>query len=414
LAPTVVVPSDVGEEQGAHTAPRASGISCTHVIAAIADPSAGSAHAVIALSQALARIGVEVGIEAVEGWRRAEGPEMWLRAAGIPVRQHPQSAAGVPLLKALCLSEGLRRALSEASTSRRVFHTHGLWLKPNIYPAVIGRRRGIPVLHSVHGMLGDAALAFSRGKKRLFDMLFQRRALNHARCLHATSVLEYEDIRRYGLDNPVAIIPNGIEIPVLAPRSAKRADRVLLSLGRIHPKKGLDRLVRAWSVIEAAHPQWVLRLVGPAELGHDEELRALARFLGAKRIAIEPPLYGEAKLEAYREADLFVLPTRHENFALTVGEALAAGTPVISTKGAPWAGLETERCGWWIDHGVGPLVDALPRAMALPRRELQAMGGRGREWMRRDFGWDGIGAQMRDLYAWVLDSGPPPPTVRLD
>jgi glycosyltransferase involved in cell wall biosynthesis len=206
---------------------------------------------------------------------------MWLRAAGIPVRQHPQSAAGVPLLKALCLSEGLRRALSEASTSRRVFHTHGLWLKPNIYPAVIGRRRGIPVLHSVHGMLGDAALAFSRGKKRLFDMLFQRRALNHARCLHATSVLEYEDIRRYGLDNPVAIIPNGIEIPVLAPRSAKRADRVLLSLGRIHPKKGLDRLVRAWSVIEAAHPQWVLRLVGPAELGHDEELRALARSLGA-------------------------------------------------------------------------------------------------------------------------------------
>jgi glycosyltransferase involved in cell wall biosynthesis len=262
-------------------------------------------------------------------------------------------------------------------------------------------------------MLGGAALRFSRMRKALFWQVLQGPAVRRAACFHATSRQEYEDIRAYGLTQPVAIIPNGIDLP--EPDNKKTTtdatDRVVLSLGRIHPKKGLDRLVHAWAKVEAAHPGWRLRIVGPAELGHDAELKALAATLKLGRVWIEPALYGEEKFVAYREADFFVLPTLNENFAMTVAEALAAETPVISTKGAPWAGLEVQRCGWWIDHGIEPLAEALSRAMVLPRAELRAMGMRGRAWMASEFGWDAIAGRMVAVYAWLAGKTAPPEWV---
>ena len=161
-------------------------------------------------------------------------------------------------------------------------------------------------------------------------------------------------------------------------------------------------------------PGWRLKIVGPPEAGHDDELRALAMALGLTRVSIEGPIYGDAKTVAYREADLFVLPTLNENFGLTVAEALAAGTPAISTKGAPWSGLESEGCGWWIDHGVEPLAAALAHAMALPREALKAMGDKGREWMARDFSWDRVAHDMLGVYLWLARSAEPPATIRFD
>ena len=148
--------------------------------------------------------------------------------------------------------------------------------------------------------------------------------------------------------------------------------------------------------------------------GHDDELRALATALGLTRVSVEGPIYGDAKTAAYREADLFVLPTLNENFGLTVAEALAAGTPAISTKGAPWSGLESEGCGWWIDHGVEPLAAALAHAMALPRETLKAMGDKGREWMARDFSWDRVARDMLDVYLWLARGAGPPLAIRFD
>jgi glycosyltransferase involved in cell wall biosynthesis len=256
----------------------------------------------------------------------------------------------------------------------------------------------------------------STWKKRPFWWLWQRPALEAADCLHATALSEYQEIRAAGLTSPVAVIPNGIDLPDL-PMARRRqgGDGIVLSLGRIHPKKALDRLVRAWAQIEPAFPSWRLRIVGPAEVGHDRQLMALAHTLGLQRLTIEGPIYNaDAKLRAYRDADLFVLPTLNENFAMTVAEALAAEVPVISTKGAPWSGLETEHCGWWIDHGVEPLIAALRWAMTLGYEERQAMGVRGRAWMARDFSWDRVGRDMLQVYAWLKEGGDLPPTVRLD
>lgn len=337
-------------------------------------------------------------------------------ADGVERCAHPLSEN--LLGEALRASPKLKRALTTDASAGTILHTHGLWLMPNVYPAWVKKRsRGLVTLvHSPRGMLGHAALKISVWKKRPFWWLMQHSALEAADCLHATALSEYEEIRAAGLRNPVAIIPNGVDLPDFSdfPRRCT-SERTVLSLGRIHPKKGLDRLVRAWAQVEQDCPSWHLRVVGPAELQHDKELLAIARSLGLQRVSIEGPIYGaEEKLAAYRSADLFVLPTLNENFAMTVAEALAAEVPVISTKGAPWADLESERCGWWIDHGVEPLAAALRTAMSLSSQERRSMGGRGRAWMERDFGWDSIAQDMLEVYRWLKVGGASPATVRLD
>jgi glycosyltransferase involved in cell wall biosynthesis len=321
----------------------------------------------------------------------------------------------VPILCRLHNSRALSKALRDAALTADIIHNHGLWLMPNVraaWAAAAGRKS---LLISTCGMLAPAALAFSQLKKRAFWALLQGRAVRSAACIHATSEQEYEEIRSFGLTNPVAIIPLGIDLPELpAQMPDPPVERVVLSLGRIHPKKGLSRLVHAWAKVEAQYPRWRLRIVGPPEAGHDNELRALVIALGLTRVSVEGPIPADAKTTAYWEADLFVLSTLNENFGLTVGEALAAGTPVISTKGAPWSGLEREGCGWWIDHGVEPLAAALAHAMELSREELKAMGGKGRDWMARDFSWDHIAQDMLGVYLWLARRAEPPPAIRFD
>jgi glycosyltransferase involved in cell wall biosynthesis len=284
-------------------------------------------------------------------------------------------------------------------------------LAPNIYPAAAAQAAGRALVVSPRGMLGPDALRFSSLQKRIVWAAFQKNALASAAFIHATSEEECAEVRAMGLANPVVVIPNGVDVPPLAPMP-KAAERIALSLGRIHPKKGLDRLIRAWDLAGKATAGWRLCIVGPDEGGHAAELKALAAGRGLTNVEISGPAYGETKLAAYRQASLFVLPTLNENFALTVAEALAAGTPVLATKGAPWAGLETERCGWWIDHGEAVMAEALKLALALPPSELAAMGKRGRAWMERDFSWDHIGRRMLAAYQWAVDGGDAPEEVR--
>jgi glycosyltransferase involved in cell wall biosynthesis len=264
-------------------------------------------------------------------------------------------------------------------------------------------------------MLAPAALAFSRLKKHVIWALLQGQVVRRAACIHATSEQEHDEIRNFGLNNPVAIVPNGIDIPELRACEISGAtdERIVLSLGRIHPKKGLDRLIRAWAKVEAAHSDWRLRIVGPDEVGHGGQLAALGAELKLRRVSIEKSIVGEAKIGVYQTADLFVLSSLNENFAMTVAEALATGTPVIVTKGAPWGALQSEGCGWWIDQGVEPLAAALANAMAMTRETLQAMGAKGRAWMARDFSWNRVASDMINLYRWLSSGGEMPNTVRL-
>lgn len=254
--------------------------------------------------------------------------------------------------------------------------------------------------------------------KRIFWPLLQRPALRGAACFHATAESEYRDIRRLGFLQPVAIIPNGIDVPVLPDRSP-HPQRTLLFLGRIHVVKGLDMLLPAWRAVQENFPDWRLVIAGSDEgyrgtSGYLAEVKALAQRLGLQRVEFPGPLYGQDKRQAYRNADLYVLPSYSENFGMTVAEALSVGTPVIVSRGAPWSGLEENGAGWWIEIGVPPLIASLKYALARSPAELACIGKQGRLWMQEQFSWRSIGARMTATYRWLCDRSLPMPTwIRL-
>jgi len=380
-----------------------------HIIAGLRVRDGGPAYSVPRLCRELADAGAKIDLMTVAEGAAEENSEGSYRE-----RRFTWDHAGIPILRGVRASSALAQSLRRETCAADVIHNHGLWLLPNVYAGREAARARKPLVVAPRGMLSPAALSFSRFKKRSFWYLLQRSAVASAACFHATSEQEYEEIRAFGLNHPVAIIPNGIDIedfpPTTEPASPRRT---LLSLGRIHPKKGLDTLLRAWAKVEPGRPDWALRIVGPSEGGHDRTLKALAVHLGLSRVSIEGPAYGEDKTRAYGAAQLFVLPTLNENFALTVAEALAAGVPVIATKGAPWGGLVDEGCGWWVDHGVEPLAAALSDSLARPQENLVAMGEKGRAWMARDFSWDRVARDSLDLYRGLSNGQARPSFVRL-
>lgn len=387
--------------------PTCARIGAVHVIAGLDPIYGGPSYSVPRLCQALAKAGAEPILLSV-----ANAPHV-AHEGGYSDRRFAHNYAGLPIVRGLRISSGLSNALSEAASDGDLVHNHGLWLMPNVQAGWAARRAQKPLVVSPRGMLSPVALQFSRTKKHVFWQLVQGPAVRHAACLHVTSVQEHEEIRSFGLSHPVAVIPNGMDLPEgAAVFDQTRDERIVLSLGRIHPKKGLDYLLRAWAIVEARYPEWRLRIAGADESGYAGELRALARRLALSHVTIEEPIYGDSKWDAYRGADLFVLPSLNENFGLTVAEALAAGIPVISTKGTPWRQLETEGCGWWIDHGVEPQAAVLDTAMAMPRASLRRMGAKGRAWIERDFSWDVAARGMLDVYRWCIGLAEAPDSVR--
>jgi glycosyltransferase involved in cell wall biosynthesis len=387
-------------------------LSVAHVLATVDDLGAGPSASVPALARALRDQGAAVRLHTILGWR---GNPPSLQVADLHVFRH--EATRGPLGRVTAHSGQLRAALFDEARTAHVIHSHGLWLAPNTVPADAIRQTGsrARLVLSPRGMLGREALAFSAYRKKLMWALSQHRAVQQAHCLHATATSELEEIRAAGLTQPVAVIPNGIDLPTHEDRRGmKNSQRTVLSLGRLHPKKGLDRLIAAWAQIEGRYPDWRLRIVGPPENGYDNTLRQLQSDLGLSSVSIEGAAFGDEKARAYQNADLFVLPTLNENFAMTVAEALSHSVPVIATKGAPWAGLESEGCGWWIDHGQTPLIEALSSAMSMRPDQLASMGARGRQWMARDFAWQRVGTDMLDVYQWLTGRRARPDCVSID
>lgn len=377
-----------------------------HVIAGLAPHHGGPSYSVPRLVVALRDAGVDARVMAV---RDATSPDQPF------VETYGASWKRIPLLRAMRLSPGLKHAIRSTASDGALIHAHGLWQMPTVYAGRLALKSNSPLIVAPRGMLAADALKFSATRKRLFWRLLQGPAFTSADCWHATSHAEAEDIRSFGVRAPIAVVPNGVDLPENSAGAPKKKDgRVILYLGRLHPKKGLPGLLRAWAVVAGDLPDWSLILVGPDENGHSAELLKLASNLNLPRFMISDAVYGIEKADVMAGADLFVLPTLNENFGIAVAEALAAGVPAIVSKGAPWSALAKEECGWWIDHGVEPLIEALRTATNLSPEKRRKMGERGRNWMARDFGWPAIAKEMAEVYHWVKHGGETPSTVLVD
>ena len=334
---------------------------------------------------------------------RKQGENVEVLSLGLPEKSNyirkneykfKNDFCNIPLLNRAGISSTMKKYILASKPD--ILHTHGLWMFPNFY-----RNSSSKFIISPHGMLAERALKFSSKKKKIFDYLFQKSAFANAKLLFATAESEFEDIRNYGLNTPIAIIPNGVNIPNIKKNNFKKKMKTVISLGRIHPKKGLDTLIKAWSRIEPIFKNWELKIVGPDEVGYQKDLEALIKKLNLKRVLILPPIYGLDKDILLSRSNLFVLPSKSENFALTVAESLSVEVPVIATKNTPWSGLNTHRCGWWVEGGESSLAESLKLALELPEKQLIDMGCRGKKWMQEDFSWELISQKTIEAYRWI-------------
>lgn len=311
-------------------------------------------------------------------------------------------------MDSLARSPGLKKALCEEVKNYDVIQSNGLWQLPNVYPAVAVRGRSVKLVTMPHGTLSKWALARSRWKKRLFGWLGQTTALARTDMFIATCPKEATEIRECGYCQPIAIVPIGMDIVSVRPKQAeniygqKRVRKVGF-IGRIHRVKGIENLVKAWKHVEQ-DSAWELEIAGP-DGGAKKELESMILNEGINHVYFVGELHGEGKYEFLRDLDICVLPSYTENFGITVAEALACEIPVIASKGTPWDGLVKERCGWWIDIGVEPLIVCLREAMKLSDDERMEMGRRGRNWIERDFSWASAANKMISAYSWLLHGG---------
>ncbi len=322
------------------------------------------------------------------------------------------------------IARNSRKILSAASRDAQIIHSHGIWLPFNHDAAVVAARNRIPHLVSARGMLRRWAMRQKSFKKGIAWRLYQGRDLKNAACLHATSDQEAGEIRDLGLVNPIAVIPNGMDIPDGTVTSAKsdigkrwrelRGKKILLFLSRLHPVKGLENLAIAWGKVAKMYPDWHLVIAGPDEDGHRKTVESVVMAAGVEaRTSFIGPVYGELKQTLLAAGDLFVLPSLSEGFGIAVAEALAAGIPVMTTVCTPWSDIERYRCGWRIDTGVEPLYSKLIEALSLQEEQRTEMGHRGRRLIERKFSWRIITGQMVELYRWLLGNSSRPPCVKI-
>jgi glycosyltransferase involved in cell wall biosynthesis len=381
-----------------------------HIVPSIANEASGPSYSVTRLCRALIDNAVNVDLAALD-WGQVKKPPIFLKT--FKRGWGPARLGNSPAMK---------RWLDDQVWSNHVdvVHSHGMWQMNALYPGWAANKGNVQLIISPRGSFSQWAFNHGSWTKPFFWSLLQKPAFDKVTCFHATSQEEYADIRRLGFTQPVAVIPNGIDLPAGTVDTPRSDIRTLLFLGRIHPKKGIDILLRAWRRVQGDFSGWNLCIAGSDDAYHGasgylDEMKTVSRQLCAERVEFPGEITGAAKWKAYENADLFVLPTHSENFGMTVAEALAAGTPAIVTRGAPWAGLESQGAGWWIDTGELPLTKCLQDALSKSRDDLSAMGQCGKQWMQADFSWPKIGCKMSTTYRWLLERfSPVPEWIQLD
>jgi glycosyltransferase involved in cell wall biosynthesis len=329
-----------------------------------------------------------------------EGVTVWYFPVAFPRR----------LYRSPALSAALAQQL-EADQSFDLAHLHSVFLLPTAAAARAAERAGVPYLVAPRGMLvGELLRRRGRLRKRLWIRFVERRTLARAAGLHATSDLEAEEIGRLGLRLPaVYVAANGVDVErwdgtreaELAPpvRAALARRPLLLFLGRLSWKKGLDRLVAALAQVPGA----TLAIAGNDEEGCRARLERQALAAGvASRIVYLGPVHGDDKAALLHGADILVLPSYSENFGNVVLEAMAAGLPVVVTPEVGLADVVREHGAGVVAPGDPPRLAAALCGLLADAGERKAMGRRAAQAAARRFGWGSVAARMEEIYAKVL------------
>ncbi|MDB4192957.1 glycosyltransferase [Candidatus Pelagibacter sp.] len=207
--------------------------------------------------------------------------------------------------------------------------------------------------------------------KKIFALFFyQKKFLDKSNIIHATSETEKKNIQKITKNNNIITIPHGIDPlfnsceKLFFQNGVKKA----LFFSRIHKKKGIDDLVDVWKRIEKKN--WELHIYGP---DNDKIVKNLKKNLDLNsKIFFHEPIFSEKKKqEVFNESDLFILPTKSENFGYVILESLRAGLPVLTTNKTPWNNILESNAGWIIDDNILSLEKSLEKILLLDKKEFE-------------------------------------------
>ena len=420
-----------------------------HVVALIQASTGGPAVSVTRLASEQAKRGHEVTLACLDYPHL--GPQV--AAPGVRV---VSVKGNVLAVRGRGWCPEFRRVLREEAAKADVVHNHGLWMWPNAYAREAAVAAGKPLIISPRGMLEAWSLGRSKLRKAVAWRLFERKNLQSAVMFHATAESERESIRnvfsrglaRIDADSfsaedlggksgssekakeiPIVVAPNGVDLPDLGRGPgcevlegkfpALRDRRWVVFMSRLHPKKGIDVLLRAWRTQQRTTGQqdnrttrgpvspWssgpVLVLAGSDLIGYRKDIERMIKELGLEdSVVITGEVAGEEKDCLLANADVFVLPSYSENFGIVVAEAMAWGRPVIASTGTPWQEVADVGAGWWVKPEEKELGTALHEALGMGREELDAMGGKGRELVAERYGWSVPAGKLVRAYEEIL------------
>lgn len=321
-------------------------------------------------------------------------------------------------------SPGLGAALLDADLD--ILNVHGIWMYPSVAGLSWARRSDRPLVIHAHGMLDPWAVRHHRWRKRVAGWAYENAHLRRAACLRALCPAEAEAMRQFGLKNPICVIPNGIDLPGSGPTKPppwegkiEPGRKVLLYLGRIHPKKGLPHLLRAWQQVRREDPKaaagWVAAIAGWDQGGHEDELKTAARELGiAEDVIFLGPRFEEDKAACFAHADAFVLPSFSEGLPMAVLEAWAYRLPVVMTPQCNLPEGFAARAAIQVEAEAQDTARGLRELFRMTDTARLEMGERGKELVAQRFTWPRIARQMLDVNRWLLQGGNPPECLWTD
>jgi glycosyltransferase involved in cell wall biosynthesis len=289
-------------------------------------------------------------------------------------------------------------------------HTHGIWRYTSAATNNYCRAMGTPYIVSPHGMLDPWALRNSHWKKVFAHALYEGAHLRGATCLRALCESEAHSFRQAGLKNPVCVIPNGIDLPEATGLPENKDRKTILYLGRIHPKKGLVNLIKAWA--EIRKPDWLLEIAGWDQGGHERELKILSMGQGVQEsVRFLGPQFGEDKDARYRNCDAFILPSFSEGLPMVALEAWAHSKPVLMTPECNLPEGFAAGAALRIETNPKSIARGLQSLFEMSADERRQMGGRGLQLVSARFSWSVVAKELKQVYEWMLGGGTKPASL---
>ncbi len=320
----------------------------------------------------------------------------------------------------LLFSVQLRSYLKNNCIKFDIIHIHGLYRFPTTYAAYAARKHGVPYIIRPHGSLDPYLYKRStRGSvllKRVYERMFDLPNLNHASALHFTAEEERKRVSFLGLRSPSFVIPNGLDwkhYEKLPERGGFRvklginSEPVVLFLGRLHFKKGLDLLVQSFDIVHNQYPEAKLVIVGPDNDNYGVQVRS---WVHERRLDNSVQFVGHLDktdvTQAYVDADVFVLPSYTENFGMTVVEAMACKLPVVISDqvnihnevAGSGGGLVTHCDAQEVANAVLELLGDIDRR--------RTMGQRGRAAVKAHYTWPAIVSALTQEYEKIIARNP--------